>query len=141
MYPGGAALTRKLLDQLRNDPSKIGPGGHFPLSGGPTGPVTYTPGPRPSVPFMPESQLGPQVINRGGLLNLPPQNPNAIASPAAIPGQSPSFNQAPGTTSALPPGHQFMPGLFNAGLMLMQRGGSRVAPIAQMIPSIFRLGK
>lgn len=142
MNPDLMARIRQIIGKKALDT-----GANFPLSGG-RAPFQYTPSPAPNVPFQPGMPPAPQMIPRGGNLGLPSAAPIAIdpgnnmPNYAPIPGQNPNFNQAPGTTQmAAAQGRAFNPGLFNLGLQFMQRGGSKMAPMAQMLPSIFALGK
>jgi hypothetical protein len=98
----------------------------------------FVPGPMAPVPFMPPAQVGPQTINLG-LSGDPTKSPNNMADwsqaqrdpnnmpgYAPVPGQSPTFNQAPGTQAgaAAPKMRPFNAQAALAGLQLLQRARS-----------------
>lgn len=111
----------------------------------------FTPGPMPNVPFMPQAQVGPQFIPwtsppaspqgapggpvqralQGGFFGGPRHaappgaNPNMLPQYAPVPGQTPNYNQQPGTQGgpAARAPHTFNPFMAQAGMNLMNGGG------------------
>lgn len=141
--PTGGKLDWKTVQEImrgfRNNGGPLGGQLGAPttptLSGGPSDGFHYTPTQAPNVPFQNAAPINPQLIPRGGNLGLPSGAPMPAPMPA---GQSPTYNQAPGTTMAAPMARPFNGQQFNLGLGLMQHGGAGgMARIAQYLPSIF----